>query len=102
MEVQEKVARGPLEKLRLLLECGACDPNLRDEQGKTLLHLATDKDNLEIIELLVQQNSLPTARTHNFLTAKSIAEWEELQDIVSFFSKYEIPDNMVIMISVFL
>lgn len=94
LEVQEKVARGPLEKLRLLLECGACDPNLRDEQGKTLLHLATDKDNLEIIELLVQQNSLPTARTHNFLTAKSIAEWEELQDIVSFLSKYEIPDNM--------
>ncbi|XP_063587411.1 serine/threonine-protein phosphatase 6 regulatory ankyrin repeat subunit C-like isoform X2 [Penaeus indicus] len=93
LKVHKQIADGPLEKLRLLLECGAYDPNLQDEQGKTLLHLATQKGNIEIIKFLLQHGTLPTAHTHLFQTAKFLAELEDYKEIVSLLS-YEIPDDM--------
>ncbi|XP_047469290.1 serine/threonine-protein phosphatase 6 regulatory ankyrin repeat subunit C-like isoform X2 [Penaeus chinensis] len=94
LEVHKQIADGPLEELKLLLECGACDPNLQDKQGKTLLHLATQKGNFEIIKFLLEHGTLPTARTHIFQTARFIAELEDLKKIVSLLLSYERLNDM--------
>ncbi|XP_042885971.1 serine/threonine-protein phosphatase 6 regulatory ankyrin repeat subunit B-like isoform X2 [Penaeus japonicus] len=93
LDISKKIAKGPLEKLRLLLECGVCDPHLQDEQGMTLLHLATEEGNLDMIDFLLQHGTLPTALTYKLLTAKTLAELEDFGEAVSLFSCYVIPDK---------
>lgn len=96
LDISKKIAKGPLEKLRLLLECGVCDPHLQDEQGMTLLHLATEEGNLEMIDFLLQHGTLPTALTYKLLTAKTLAELEDFGEAVSLFSCYVIPDKVIL------
>lgn len=72
-----------------MLQYGA-DPNIKDKDrysnGNTLLHLAAQKGNKEIIELLLQYGANRNLKNKQGLTASQISKNETITNFIDYFN----------------
>jgi ankyrin repeat protein len=82
--------RDVLDIVKLLLAFGA-DPNQRGLNDYTPLHMAVSKQNLSVIELLLEAGGDPRLRTRidDYATPREMAERAELTQIAAHLAMYE-------------
>ena len=76
------------DKIKLLLEAGA-DPNTRDEQGNTPLHLAVKVGWLKRVGLLVSHGADVNVKNNEGESPLSIARANGHKDVIEFLSQQE-------------
>ncbi len=65
-ELVRAVASGSVTELKLLLARGGADVNARDDEGRTLLHIAAEKGSLQIAQALLERGAQVNARTLDY------------------------------------
>jgi len=63
----DAVRRGDVQEVARLLAAGA-NPNVKDLDGKTPLHIAAEQCNADIAELLLKHGADPNARDEHGFT----------------------------------
>ena len=76
--------RGNTEIVKILLENESENPNYTDSLGWAALHFASEKDNLEIVQALVNHNADVNLRTKAGMTPTHLAINRQCQDVLAY------------------
>ncbi|GJN17676.1 hypothetical protein PR202_gb04765 [Eleusine coracana subsp. coracana] len=74
---------GNAEGIRELLDAGA-DPNFRDSDGRTALHIASCEGHPEVVELLLQRGAEGAVRTSGAARVATCYYWQPLADAMHY------------------
>ncbi|XP_067628239.1 uncharacterized protein [Eurosta solidaginis] len=79
------VSRGHLQVVKMLLQCKKVDMNGKGNDDWTMLHIASQESNLEMVKFLVDEGSNINAKNASGSKPIHIAAREGYKDIVEFF-----------------